>query len=114
MADQQYFVQIRDSHDIRRGLLGSSRQIITILQRYERIKELRVMKLERVEQLKLINKEINLMIARLQKAFPASDLRVRIGSEENTTGRKRGAIGDDLGKLESELRMVEDKIGRLS
>ncbi|MBW2964100.1 hypothetical protein KY363_01450 [Candidatus Woesearchaeota archaeon] len=115
MEESQYFVQLRDPIDIRRSILGSSKQIIHILQRYERIKELRVRKLEKIEELKKINKEINLSIAKLKKALPAADYRVKIGKEEKrmkTTGRK-AISGDELRGLESELRMIEEKIGRL-
>lgn len=115
MENDQYFVQLRDPLDIRRSILGSSKQIIHVLQRYERIKELRIKKLETIEDLKRINKEINLSIAKLKKALPAADYRVKIGKEEKrmkSAGRKAFS-GDELRGLESELRMIEEKIGKL-
>jgi hypothetical protein len=114
MAENDYFVQIRDPVDIRRSILGSSKQIIQILQRYERIKALRVKKLEKISQLRMLNKEVNLMVAKLKKEFPAAKLRINIGKEEKKVRKSRGSIrGDDLGTLEADLRMIEDKIGRL-
>ncbi|MBN1544725.1 hypothetical protein JW898_04655 [Candidatus Woesearchaeota archaeon] len=115
MEDNQYFVQIRDPADVRRSILGSSKQIIQILQRYERIKSLRVKKLEKISQLRGLNKEINLLVAKLKKEFPAAEMRVRIGKEEKVTRKGKAELkGNELAKLESELRMIEDKIGRLA
>lgn len=111
---EDYFVQIKDPVDMRRSILGSSKQIIHILQRYERIKDLRVQKLEKISKLRSQNKEINLLIAKLKKEFPAAKLRVNL-REEGDDRRKRPEIrGDELAKLESDLRMIEDKIGRLA
>lgn len=115
MEDQQYFVQIRDPAEIRRGILGSSRQIIQILQRYERIKVLRVKKLEKLAKLRALNKEINLLVAKLKKTMPASDFRVHAGKDERAGKKaKESPKVDDLNKLEAELRMIEDKIARMA
>jgi len=114
MEDSQYFVQIKDPMDVRRSMLGTSKQIIQILQRYERIKDLRVKKLEKISQLRGTNKEINLMAAKLKKAFPAVDIRIKLDKEEiKAKSQKTEMKGDELLKLESELRKIEDKIGKL-
>jgi hypothetical protein len=115
MGDDQYFVQIRDPVDVRRSILGSSKQIIHVLQRYERIKALRVKKLEKISLLRALNKEINLLMAKLKKEFPVAEMRVRLGKEEKkaTKGKPVVTRGDDLRKLESDLRMIEEKIGSL-
>lgn len=110
---EDYFVQIRDSVDIRRSILGSSKQIIQILQRYERIKVLRVKKLERISQLRILNKEINLLVSKLKNALPAAKLRVKIEKEETRGESRQTTRKDDLGNLEADLRMIEDKIKRL-
>ena len=116
MADEQYFVHVRDPVDIRKHILSSSKQIIQILQRYERIKDLRVKKLEKISQLRATNKEINLIIAKLKKALPAAEMRVKIGGREDKKIKKGRAEfrGDELAKLESDLRMIEEKMGGLS
>jgi len=108
---EDYFVQIKDPADIRRSILGSSKQIIHILQRYERMKDLRVQKLEKISKLRAQNKEINLLVAKLQKEFPAAKLRVPLSSD---SGSRRGYKGDDLAQLEADLRKIENKIGNLS
>lgn len=115
MAEEQYYVQIRDSLDIRRALLGSSKQIIQILQRYERIKKIRIEKLEKITKMRKLNKEINLLAIKLKNEFPAVQLRVKItenNSEKNN--EKENFKGDDIYKLEADLRRIEEKIGQLS
>lgn len=113
--EEQYFVQIRDPLDMRRSILGSSKQIIHILQRYERIKDLRVRKLDKISQLKAMNKEINLIIAKLKKKFPEAGFRVKLGKEEKKPSVKKSRVsGNELYQLESELRQIEKKLGKLT
>ena len=109
MEDSQYFAQIKDPIEIRRSILGCSRELIGVLQRYERIKELRVQKIEKVAKLRALNKEINLGIAKLKKVFPAVEMRVKVGEEAPRRGGR-----NELKKLEDELKMIEDKISLLS
>jgi hypothetical protein len=116
MEDNQYFVHIRDPVDIRRTILGSSKQIIQVLQRYERIKTLRVKKLEKIALLRNLNKEINLLVAKLKKGLPVAEMRVKLKEEKKGIKKreeKEEYAGDDIRKLELELRMIEDKIERL-
>lgn len=107
--DSQYFAQIKDPVEVRRTILSSSRQLIGVLQRYERIKSLRVQKLEKISKLRALNKEINLGIAKLKKVFPAVEMRVKVGQEAPARGGR-----NELKKLEEELKMIEDKISLLS
>ena len=113
--EEQFFVQIRDPLDMRKSILGSSKQIIQILQRYERIKNLRVNKLEKISNLKGLNKEINLMIAKLKKEFPETGFRINTGQEDQKPSVKKSKIsGDELYQLETELKQIESKLGSLS
>ncbi len=114
MEDGQYFVQIKDPLEIRRTLLGNSRQTIQILQRYERIKDLRVKKLEKISKLRGTNREVNLLVAKMKKAFPAADLRIRLDKETKPSKERKSEVkGDELAKLEHELRRIEEKIGKI-
>ena len=112
--EEPYFVQIKDPLDMRRSILGSSKQIIHILQRYERIKELRVRKLDKISKLKALNKEINLIIAKLKKEFPDAGFRVKMGTEEKKVSKSRRKVsGNEIYQLENELRKIEEKLGSL-
>lgn len=112
MEDSQYFVQIKDPLDIRRDILGSSRQIIHILQRYERIKDLRIKKVEKIGELKSVTKDIHLLVSKLKTVLPA--YKVRLDLERENQPRKRGMTGNELKNLEEELRKIEERIGNLS
>ncbi|MFH1063983.1 MAG: hypothetical protein V1729_02805 [Candidatus Woesearchaeota archaeon] len=112
MEDSQYFVQIKDPLDMRRDILGSSRQMIQILQRYERIKQLRIKKVEKIHDLKATTKEIHLLVTKMKAVLPA--YKVRLDLEKENKPKRRGMTGDELKNLEAELRMIEEKIGNLS
>ncbi len=111
MTDQ-YFVNIKDPQDVRRGLLSNSRRIIQILQRYERIKELRIKKVELLSKMRGINKEINLLVTKLKKEMPKAEIRVK-NKPRDTERAPRRSI-NELEKLESELKEIEEKIGMIS
>ncbi len=112
MEESQYFVHINDPLDMRRDLLGSSRQIIQILQRYDRIKQLRVKKVEKIHDLKATTKEINLLITKMKTVLPAYKVRIDLDNENRP--KRRGMTGNELKHLEEELKKIEDKIGNLS
>ncbi|NQU79207.1 hypothetical protein HQ545_05570 [Candidatus Woesearchaeota archaeon] len=113
MAESQYFVQIKDPVDMRKNLLGTSKQIIQILQRYERIKSLRIRKIEKASKLKETNKEINMLVAKMKKEMPNADIRIHPRQDIPEQKVIEKPEHDDLNKLETELRMIEQKIGRL-
>ena len=96
--------------EIRRTILGSSKQIIKVLQRYEAIKDLRVRKLEKISKLRGVNKEINLLVAKLRKEMPKAEMRIPSGPK---SARKSRIKGDELAALESELKKIEEKIGMI-
>ncbi|HII72259.1 TPA: hypothetical protein HA265_05895 [Candidatus Woesearchaeota archaeon] len=110
---EDYFVQIKEPAEVRRKLLANSKQLIQILQRYERIKELRVRKIEKISQLRKLNQEINLLMAKLKKEMPKAE--VRIKQEPRRPDRQESRLqGNELEKLEAELKRIEDKIGMMS
>ena len=103
---EEYFVNLKDPEEIRREILGNSKQIIGVLQRYEMLRQTRVQKLEKMSELRKFNKEINLLIAKLKKEMPKAEMRV--------PARKSKLDGTELAELEAELKKIEDKIGMLS
>jgi hypothetical protein len=112
MEQTEYFAQIRDAPEVRKALLSTSRDIIQILQRVERMKQLRTKKLEKIGAVRNTNKEIRLLVGRLKKAFPAAGMRVPTNPERKPEGRK--IRGGELKELEEELKKIEGKIAQLS
>jgi hypothetical protein len=123
MADQNIlFIQVRDPVNLRRTLLGCSKQIIQLLQRYEKLKEMRVKKAELISKLRMTNKEITLLVTKLNTYLPAASAKTAEKQEKTkkkeTHFRAEAAIHEgntnDLKKLEAELAMIESKIKQLS
>ena len=86
---------------------GTCIEIIDGRQRYETLKEIRVKKVEAVSRLRKTNKELNLLMAKMRKAMPKADMRI----PEKRVDTK--FEGDDLAKLESELKKIQQKISMI-
>ncbi|MFC1723142.1 hypothetical protein ACFL0V_03305 [Nanoarchaeota archaeon] len=108
MTDE-YFVQVKDPEEVRRMLLGSSKQIVQVLQRYETLKDIRVQKLEKLSLLRKLNKEIHLLLVKLKKEMPKADIRIKPKIQKEST-----VTGNEVAELEAELKRIEEKIGMIS
>jgi methionyl-tRNA synthetase len=124
MADQNVlFIQVRDPTSIRRTLLGCSKQVIQLLQRYEKLKEMRVKKAELTAKLRSTNKEITLLTIKLNTYLPAAATKT---SEKIEKGKRKEphqkseqtrieeTHTNDLAKLEAELARIDSKIKQIS
>lgn len=121
--EQNFFVQIQDVPSIRRPLLENIKQIIKLLQRFEKFKELRAAKVEEIMKLKRVSKEISGLFVKLKKELPESGLRLRARKakgKEKIKGKAKEEVKtkpvtpmSELDKLESELKAIESKIGRV-
>ena len=112
MEQNEYFAQVPDPQEVRKSLLSSSRQIIQVLQRMERIKQLRIAKLESINKVRNTNKEIRLLITKLKKEFPSTGMRIPTSPEK--PAKTKRIRGNELQELENELKKIESKISQLS
>ena len=64
------FKKIDGPLGLRRSVLESSKQMVHGLQKYERLKAVRVKKAQEIARLKILIKEINNLTAKLKKEFP--------------------------------------------
>ena len=79
---EKFFVGVHSPIEVRKALLESSRDSIQLLQRYQRLKELREEKLKHVEQLKKVLKRIQVLSTRLNNLLPKSGIRVELEKEK--------------------------------
>ncbi|MBT5021787.1 hypothetical protein HOK51_05965 [Candidatus Woesearchaeota archaeon] len=124
MAEGEFFVQIPDSTEIRRALLENSKQIITVLRRYEYFKDKRIQKQELMSRLKNVNNEIQVILQKLERELPETNLRIQLkieskrlkpavsGVHRKRTISKTGK-SEDLLKLEQDLQSIEGKLSGL-
>ena len=118
-----FYVEIRSPNEVKRDILESLKDIVESLQRFEKFKELRKEKNNKIDELKSNIKEINKLISNLKEAIPDYNLRdvkfkpiakktkkveKKIPQKEVVKKAKRPAT--ELEKLESELGSIEEKL----
>jgi len=137
-----FYVGIKDPIEIRRSLLESSKEIVQLMQDFERFKDIREQKFLLKEELKKDIAAIQKMMKALKKAVPKTELRVRLmheheeyeeellkpkkkskKSKKSKTSKKSSTKKakpvekkkpvTELDKLEDELRKIEEKLGNL-
>jgi len=127
--EKSFYVGISKPDEIRRSLLEGARDLVTYLQRYEKLKELRNEKLEKIQEAKSLVKEINSLILKLRREFPKTNLKVQVREEQKPKKIQEVEIPKesipipkpdirrkqvtDIEKLESELAEIEEKLGRI-
>ena len=139
-SEDSLFIRIDDPVEFRKSLLESSRNIVHGLQAYERIKVLRVQKLEMMAQLRDVMKDVSSLSNRLNGQLPAVEIKQpekraaekkavkpakkeqEVKKKETTKAadvvKKEGAESkssgkDDLADLEKQLKMIEQKLSSL-
>jgi len=124
-----FFVEVRDPVDVKRNVLESQKEIIEDLQRYENIKVLREKKLEEIDKLRGMLKELLKIISDLKAALPKTMLRETVKikrkskAEEKKAEEKKSKEAEqekearkpmsELEKLEGELSAIEGKLSSL-
>lgn len=113
--DNHFYVQISDSATVRKALLGNSKQVIGLLKRFEHLKLIRKKKTEELLKLRKSNKEITVLINKMKRLLPKSEMRIKIQREKKTPVMTKEAPvpKSELAKLEAELRGIESKINGL-
>jgi len=119
---EEFFVGLHNSIDVRRNILESSRDMIHTLQSYQKISEIRAEKFKRIEQFKTVMEELKLLTNKLNKALPKVQVKeVEIRAKETFDKKPRLSKADvlskssisDLEKLEEELSKIEGRLSRL-
>jgi len=116
------FVEVHQSDEVRRNILGSLKDIVENMQRFEKFKETRKEKIENINKLGKIIKDINKIIPNLKNSLP--ETKIRAVSKRKISGRKKMITKEkrspeevakrkpvtELQKLESELGDIESKL----
>lgn len=119
------FVEVNESSEVRRDILESLREILGILQRFEKFKESRKEKIHYMIKLGKIVRDINKIMSNLKKSLPEPEIGAMKVSGPSTTKRERPVIRkkdagvmekghvSELKRLEAELSDIEGKIADL-
>ena len=122
-----FFVEVKESEEVKRNILEALREIVESLQRFEKFKETRKDKIDHINKLRQIVKEANRLVSNLKTSLPETKIRAIKVSKLETAEKKRPIIRKkkksievkekkpmtELQKLESELNEIESKLGSL-
>lgn len=113
-----FFVGVAEPIQVRKEILGCTKDVIGTLKRFEKFKALRREKAETVARLKTLFDEIALLSNKLRQLMPKTRLRAlaketEVGVFAGQERRMRKHAGTDLDKLEQQLAELENKLQRL-
>ena len=130
-----FFVEIREPEQVKKNVLESLKDIVENLQRFEKFKEIRKAKLEAINRLGKILRDINRTLPSLKSSLPEAKIRAvktnKQMPQQKTVARKKGSAEKikeykeqtdatemkkpttELQKLESELSEIESKLNSL-
>ncbi|MFH2019835.1 MAG: hypothetical protein ABIJ34_00320 [archaeon] len=111
--DKTLFVGVYEPVDVRRNILEASKEIVGTLQTHEKLENLRKQKLVAYQQMKDLVSELDLLVGRLKKALPRSDMRKAIEKPQAapvSTDRNSPA---EMRKLEEQLKKIEKEFSQI-
>lgn len=124
-SNELFFVRVREPDEVKRHILESLKEVVELLHKFERLKQIRHEKLEKIHKLKDLVKEANKMLGGLKIKLPHTNLKAAVAeSKPKKVPEKKNAKATEkkvpqkeiteLQKLEAELSAIESKLKSLS
>ncbi|MBW3010666.1 hypothetical protein KY326_00395 [Candidatus Woesearchaeota archaeon] len=112
--EEVFFVGIKDPVEIRRDLLESTKDTITIIKTYENIKALRTEKAKYMLVIQKLIKELNILVSKLKRVLPETRVREKpkAAAREDKEEKPPRKL-TEFEKLEAELSSIEEKLAHL-
>lgn len=133
------YVGLQEPIMLRRTVLESTKDVVEVLQRFEKFRAVREEKIATVDLLREQIKEITKLVGKLKSDLPKVDVRIRLHKEQEIVegGKKKAKEAgkpkkkavkkakkeeapkvktkelSDLEKLEAELTSIEQKLGKV-
>ena len=122
--NEVFFVQVRDPAEVRRDILESLKDILELLQRFEKFKQKRHEKLQRILHLRKLVKDAHKLMGNMKLRLPQTNLRGVAPSEAPKPVKKAAKKKEakevpkkeprkektELERLEEELSAIESKL----
>ena len=128
-SNELFFVEIRDSNEVRKNILESLKEILEVLHRFEKFKQLRHEKLEQIHKLRILVKSTAKLTVDLRNKLPQTSLKGTVAKVPQANEKKiqpkktkKAKIAktaeekapkkekSEVEKLESELSAIESKL----
>ncbi len=120
MKNDFFYIGIENPSTVRRGILEASKELIQILQRYEKLKAIRTEKYIQTAKLKAIYDEVIELLADIKTELPPMDVKVlpklpeierkHSMPVENVPNIPVKKVQTGIDKLEQELNEIEEKL----
>lgn len=134
MADENiFYVGVKNPVELRRSLLEASKDVLELMKRYDHIMELKQKRLQKVNQLKDISRDITKQCSKLRLALPSvdsvakeSEKHIRVTGKQMKPEQKevmkirekdtfaQSRTVSEVKKLERELMDIENKLKKIS
>ena len=118
-----FFVQVKEPVEVRKDILESLKEILELLHRFEKFKQERHKKLERIQHLRKLVRDSNKLIGNLKLKLPQINLKGIAARDspkpvkkaqkkkgEKEVQKERPKNKTELEKLEGELSAIESKL----
>lgn len=115
-GEKEFFIGIKKPKTLRRGMLETLRDTISLLQKSERMKKARAERYEAVSELRTIMNDIAIDLARLEQKLPRytfEKLKVEEVEKKKKKKKKPRVREEEIDLLERELAEVEAKLKML-
>lgn len=126
-----FFVQVKEPNEVRKHILETLRHIVEVLHRFEKFKQIRHEKIEKIHKLRSLVKETDKMLGTLKSRLPQTNLRATVVREtphakRPSRSKERKAKPEqkqekapkkemtEMEKLEAELSAIEGKLKGLA
>ena len=132
-----FFVEVKDPGEVRRNILETLREILNVLQRFEKFRGMKQEKLEKIQNLRILVRQANNILRHLKSKLPQTSLRAapvreipkqirqvyhkkkkkeKVAKEVKTEKQVKMPKKEmtEIEKLESELNAIEGKLKSLS
>lgn len=126
-----FFVRVKDPNEVRKNILETLKDIVEVLRRFEKFRQTRHHKIEKIGHLRIVIKEANKMLGDLRAKLPQTNLRAVVVKEAKHAKKthhkkKKGKSAEEkmekaprkeateLDKLEAELSAIEGKLKSLA
>jgi hypothetical protein len=111
--DKDYFIGIYEPVDVRRNLLEASKEIVSSLKSYEKLESIRREKLRHYQEMKDLISELDMLVSRLRKNLPRSDLRKTVERPKMHIPSDTKNSPAEMRKLEEQIRKIEDEFSKI-
>lgn len=123
-----FFVRVKDPVEVRRNILETLKEIVEVLHRFEKFRQLRHEKIEKISHLRVLLRQSNKMLGELRGKLPQTNLRAAVSREapahKSHHKRKKSKSTEEkapqkkemteVEKLEAELSAIESKLKSLA